>query len=86
MRQDLDSGVSAIAHARRAELGADVVGASCSGISSERNVGEVSSLLCDILDKGGRVKVCLRNSDVEDAGTRRDVDCNSLIDAYFGSC
>lgn len=85
VRKNLDSGIGAIAHTRYTELRADVVGASCGGITSECNLSEVPPLLCIVLDEGSRVKVGLRNGDVEDAGTRRDVDCNGLVDAYFGS-
>ncbi len=70
MRQDLDSRVGAIDHARHAELRADVVGTRGSGISGERDLGEVPPLLRAVLDESSRLKVCLGNGNVEDAGTR----------------
>lgn len=86
MREDLNSRIGAIAHARHTEFRTNVVDTSGSSISSECNLSEVPSLLRVVLDKCSHVKVCLRNRDVEDARTRGDVDCDGLIDAHFGSC
>ena len=83
MCQDLDCGIGRIAGTGHAELSADIVSARGSRVIKESDFGEVPALLRLVLDEGGRVKIGLWDSDVEDTRTRRDVDWHGHVHAYF---
>ena len=70
MCEDLDCGIDRIVGTGHTELSANVVCARGRHVIQESHLGEVPALLRIVLNEGGRVKVRLRNSDVEDASTR----------------
>lgn len=65
MSQDLDRGIHALLIVGLAELGANAVAASNSGVAQQRLLGEVASDAGDVLRECGRVKVRLQRRNVE---------------------
>ena len=87
MSEDLDGWLGPCFHATgHAELGADVVGAGRGMVALERGVGEISTLLGNVLSEGGGVHIGLGDGDIEDASAGRDCDWDGEIGASFGSC
>jgi len=78
--QDLDSRISAVAIGWHAKLCADVVSANGGIVSGEDRVGEVSTLLGHVKDEIRSLEICLRDREVENSLSGRQVDWDSGID------
>lgn len=87
VRQYLDcGGGGGLRLARRTELGADLVRARDGRVTRQCDVGEVVTLLGVILDEGSRVKVGLRDVNIEDRVARRDINWHGQIHTIPGGC
>lgn len=68
------------------QLGADLVRARDGRVTRQRSVGEIVTLLGVILDEGCRVKVGLRDVNIEDGVARRDINGHGQINTVPGNC
>ena len=86
MRQNLNRRVGYVAGTWYTELCTYIVCAGSSCVSRKRDVAEVLPLSSYVLSEGGCIEVGLRDGDIEDTITGRNVNRDGHIGTLFRNC
>jgi hypothetical protein len=84
--QDLDCRIGAVVIGRHTELCADIVSSGGCIVPSKNHISEVSALLGHVQDEISGLEVSLKNREVEDCLSSRQVDQHGGVNTSFCEC